>query len=190
MIGRLTSALRVKICPEKSSLRGGRGKDENHRVPNPSCMVNGPKFPHRNFGPGFQVWFAQESPSCRRITASLKEDWDIFCCRLLASFLAWRNISAVNVSPCSSTFSGRTTDEPRKMVVSTLQADGVTLNSFPWFNWWECSDWSMSHHQLTTRRRVVLHCCITLQELRQVIVLVALLSPVNARGTHLLQRLR
>ena len=56
MVARLTSSLQVKICAEKCSLKGG--KDENHCVPNPSCMADGPKFPHRNIGPGFEVFLS------------------------------------------------------------------------------------------------------------------------------------
>ena len=74
---------------------------------------------------------AQGASLCRRITASLRRlgPFLLLACQ---SFLAWRNFSAVNVSPCSRKSTGRTTDEPCKTVASTLQADCVTLNSFPW----------------------------------------------------------
>jgi hypothetical protein len=134
---RMTSSLRVKICPEKWSLKGG--EDENHGLPNPKCMADGPKFPHRNFWPNFETFVSCAVGRRRRWESQHPyEDWGLFCCWPLASFLAWRSISAVNVSPCSRMSTSKSPDEPRKTMASTLQVDGVTLNSFPWLiaDWW------------------------------------------------------
>lgn len=53
---------------------------------------------------------------------------------LLASgkiFLAWHTISAVNVSLCSRMSTGKSLDEGRNTMASTLQADSVNFKLLP-----------------------------------------------------------